>query len=52
MWAVFYYVKRLLQNFETPFDKLRANGSHIEISVFPFVVSLSNHKRGFCKKLY
>jgi hypothetical protein len=36
-----------------PFDKLRANGCRIEIiSFLPFVVSLSNHLRYFCKRRY
>ena len=35
-----------------PFDKLRVNGGLFEIiDLFPFVVSLSNHKKDFCKRL-
>ena len=31
-----------------PFDKLRVNGMGIEnIDLFPFVLSLSKHERGF-----
>jgi len=42
---------RLLENAPftlRPFGKLRANGACIEfIPVYPFVVSLSNHKKTF-----
>jgi hypothetical protein len=35
-----------------PFDKLRVNGIIIGfISLFPFVVSLSNHELYFCNRL-
>ena len=40
----------LVKSHKSPFDKLRANGGQVEIIDFiPFVVSLSNHKKDFCR---
>jgi len=37
-----------LKTLRSPFDKLRANGSGVEIAEdFPFVLSLSKHEKPF-----
>jgi hypothetical protein len=41
-----YGSNRLLKKLRLPFDKLRANGAGIKIiRIYPFMVSLSNHKK-------
>jgi hypothetical protein len=40
--------QQAVEKLRLPFDKLRANGACIEfVRIYPFVVSLSNHKKTF-----
>ena len=43
---------RLLKNYRSPFESLRANGAELEIvEHFPFVLSLSKHSESFFSNL-
>src|SRR2546430_484219 len=45
-------LSRLLKTPRSPFDKLRVNGSDVElVEDFPFVLSLSKHANNFCSNL-
>jgi hypothetical protein len=50
--CIMTYISRLLKNSLSPFQRLRANGAHVEmIEHCPFVLSLSKHSEIFFSRL-